>query len=136
MRERLLNPAEFWLPYPVATWAKNEQGYYQERRGGECTWMGATWIPTNYMVLHGLMLHGYRAEAEALAEKTFDMVLREATTREYYNGETGVGQGMCPFWGWSALGYVMTAEARTGYDPADPLRRTFETLDLPGLEIL
>ena len=136
VREHLLNPAEFWLPYPVATWAKNEQGYYQERRGGECTWMGATWIPTNYMVLHGLMLHGYRAEAEALAEKTFDMVLREATTREYYNGETGVGQGMCPFWGWSALGYVMAAEARTGYVPADPLRRTFETLDLPGLEIL
>ena len=70
------------------------------------------------------------------ALENVDMVLREATTREYYNGETGVGQGMCPFWGWSALGYVMAAEAKTGYDPADPLRRTFETLEMPGLEIL
>jgi len=45
VEEHILNPEEFWLPYPLATWAKSEPDYYQERREGECTWMGATWIP-------------------------------------------------------------------------------------------
>jgi len=129
VREHLMNPEEFWLPYPVATWAKNEVGYYQERKGGECTWMGATWIPTNYMVMHGLLLHGFTEEAKLLADKTFEMVLLENNTREYYNGETGVGQGLCPFWGWSTLGYMMPVEVRSGYDPSDLKRTTFETVD-------
>lgn len=129
VREHLLNPEEFWLPYPVATWAKNETGYYQERKGGECTWMGATWIPTNYMVFHGLWNQGFRAEARLLAEKTLELVLAESTTREYYNGETGAGQGLSPFWGWSSLGYVMALEERLSYDPTDLSRREFLTLE-------
>lgn len=51
--------------------------------------------------------------------KTFDLVLSEADTREYYNGETGVGLGMNPFWGWSTLGYFMPLEFEMGYDPTD-----------------
>ena len=120
VKEHLLNPREFWLEFPVATWAKNEPGYYQERKSIECTWMGATWIPTNYMVMHGLMRQGYRKEAQTLARRTFELVLLERTTREYYNGETGAGQGLEPFWGWSSLGYVMAYEAQHGYEPDDP----------------
>jgi len=29
------------------------------------------------------------------------------------NGETGSGQGLAPFWGWSSLGYVMKAEQKS-----------------------
>lgn len=119
VREHLLNPQEFWLPYPLATWAKNEEGYYQERIGNECTWMGATWVPTNYMVFHGLLNYGYREEAAILVESTYKMVMGESCTREYYNGETGSGQGLCPFWGWSTLGYIMPLELDIEYNPTD-----------------
>jgi putative isomerase len=125
VEEHILNPSEFWLPYPLATWARNEPDYYQERRGSECTWMGATWVPTNYMVFHGLLQYGYKDVARELADKTFRMVLQESATREYYNGETGSGQGLNPFWGWSTLAYLMPVEYQLGYDPTDLTRRDF-----------
>lgn len=125
VEEHILNPKEFWLPYPLATWAKSEPDYYQERRSGECSWMGATWIPTNYMVFHGLLKYGYKDAARELADKTFRMVLQESATREYYNGETGSGQGLNPFWGWSTLAYIMPVEYQLGYDPTDLTRRDF-----------
>ena len=65
------------------------------------------------------MKYGYKDVARELAEKTFDMVLSESTTREYYNGETGAGQGLNPFWGWSTLAYMMPVEYQLGYDPTD-----------------
>ena len=119
VREHLTNPDEFWLKYPVATWSKSEPDYYQERHVGECSWMGATWIPTNYMVFRGLVNMGFTEEARALAQKTFELVVSEADLREYYNGETGSGQGLAPFWGWSSLGYVMLAELETGKSNSD-----------------
>ena len=119
VKEHLLNPAEFWLPYPLATDAKTEPDYYQERKGDECNWRGTAWIPTNYMVFHGLLKQRYGEVAEELAYRTFEMVLSEADTREYYNAETGVGQGLNPFWGWSTLGYLMPLEYELGYDPTD-----------------
>lgn len=128
VKEHLLNPEEFWLKYPVATWAKNEPGYYQERKSIECNWMGTTWIPTNYMVFHGLLNHGYKDTARLLAEKTFELVISEGEIREYYNGETGNGQGLNPFWGWSTLGLMMPYEADTEYDPTDIGLKEFEVI--------
>ena len=129
VKEHLLNEKEFWLKYPVATWSRSEPDYFQQRKGGECTWMGATWIPTNYMVFRGLMNYGYTDVARELAEKTFELVASEADLREYYNGETGSGQGLCPFWGWSSLGYVMLYEAVSGHSHGEPGTRVFETFD-------
>ena len=117
VNEHLMNPDEFWLKYPVPSYAKTEADYYQLRRGDECNWCGPTWIPTNYMVFHGLMKQGFRETAKDLAYRTFDLVLGEETTREYYNAETGVGQGQNPFWGWSSLGYFMPFEYELDYDP-------------------
>ena len=81
--------------------------------------MGPTWIPTNYMAFHGLMKYGYKDAAKELAEKTFEMVLSEDATREYYNAENGCGMGLNPFWGWSTLAYFMPLECELGYDPTD-----------------
>lgn len=120
VEEHLTNRQEFWAEYPITSWAMNETGYYQQRRGGECTWMGACWVCINYMVMHGLVNYGYDALARELAESTYKMVLSEEDTREYYNAETGCGQGLNPFWGWSTLGYFMPLELETGYDPTDP----------------
>lgn len=129
IKEHLINKDEFWINYPIATWSKSEPDYFQEKKGNESTWMGATWIPTNYMVFRGLIDYGYIDIARALADKSFELVISEPFLREYYNGETGAGQGRSPFWGWSSLGYLMKAELETGICHSNPDCREFMTVD-------
>ena len=120
IKEHLLNPKEFWLNYPVSSYARTESDYYQGSLHGECNWRGSTWIPTNYMIFHGLLHYGYRDAARQLAERTYHMVLDvNPVTREYYNAETGAGEGLERFWGWSSLGCVMPLELELNYDPTD-----------------
>ena len=137
VREHLTNEETFWLPHPIATWSKQEPDYYQMRADHECTWRGACWIPTNYMVFQGLRRYGYDDIAEDLAYRTCAMALNEATTREFYNAETGTGQGLDPFWGWSSLAYTMPLEFEAGIDPttldADAPHRPL-LVELLGLE--
>jgi hypothetical protein len=118
INEHLLNENEFWLKYPIATYAKTEPDYYQ---GGnnECNWRGSSWMPMNYIVMHGLMHYGYQSVARDLAYKCYHLALDEnPNTREWFNGETGEGQGHV-FWGFSTLGYVMPLEWELQYDPMD-----------------
>lgn len=129
IKEHLLNPEEFWVKYPVATWSKSEPDYRQEKKGNESSWMGSTWIPTNYMVFRGLIRYGYLDIAKELADKTFELVASEVDLREYYNGETGAGQGLSPFWGWSSLGYLMKAELEAGFCHSDLKNKEFVTLE-------
>ncbi len=126
--EHLTNPNEFWLPHPIACWSKDEPGYYQQRKSDECNWMGTCWVPTNYMVFQGLRSYGYLDLANELAERTFAMVLSEETTREYYNAETGCGQGLNPFWGWSTLAYFLPLEFEYEYNPTDLNLKTLRPL--------
>ena len=126
VHEHLLNKEEFWLPYAVATYSKTEPDYYQGVRAGECNWRGTSWVPTNYMIFHGLLRYGFRGEARELALKSFDMALdRNKVTREFYDADSGEGNGMNPFWGWSSLAYVMIFDLEDNYDPtnlAGPVR--------------
>ncbi len=120
VREHLLNDNEFWLPYPIATYAKTEPDFYEGTTKGECNWRGNTWIPANYMIFHGLLKYGYEKEASELADKTYSLAMdKNAVTREYYDSENGQGYGMNPFWGWSSLAYVMPIEYKLRYDPTD-----------------
>jgi hypothetical protein len=120
VRDHLMNPEEFWLAYPVATYAKTEPDFYEGTVKGECNWRGSTWIPANYMIFHGLMKYGYDKEARELADKTLQLALdKNPVTREYYDSETGQGYGMNPFWGWSSLAYVMTLDSNFRYDPTN-----------------
>lgn len=120
VHEHLLNPKEFWLTYPIPSYAKTEPDFYQGTLHGECNWRGSAWIPTNYMIFHGLIRYGYDTEAQELAKRTLQMALeKNPATREYYNSETGAGYGMNPFWGWSSLAYVMPMEYELHYDPMD-----------------
>lgn len=121
INEHLTNEKEFWLKYPVATYAATEPEFYQGTRHGECNWQGTAWIPTNYMIFQGLRRYGHANIARELADRTFRMVLEEnANTREYFNSATGEGIGQNPFWGWSSLAYVMPLEMELNYDPTDP----------------
>lgn len=121
VKEHLINPSEFWAQYPVCTLSRDSTAYRQfgaQPPSGLCNWNGTTWIPTNYMVFHGLMDYGYRDIARALAEKTFELVyVRNERTREYYNADDGSGYGRNPFYGWSTLGYFMLLEYELNYDP-------------------
>ncbi len=119
VKQHLINPNEFWLKYPVSGYAKTEPDYYQGSKKGECNWKGSTWIPTNYMICHGLMDYGYKTLAETLASKTFELAINNPTTREYYNAETGEGVGLNPFYGWSSLAYFLPIEVKLNYSPTD-----------------
>lgn len=120
VHEHLLNPKEFWLNYPVATYAKTEPDFYEGTRKGECNWRGNAWIPANYMIFHGLMRYGYDDAAKKLALLTLRLALdRNPVTREYYDSDSGQGYGMNPFWGWSSLAYGMPLEYVLHYDPTD-----------------
>lgn len=119
IHEHLINPKEFWLKYPVASYARTEPDFYEGTKKGECNWRGCTWIPTNYMIFHGLVDYGFQDIARELAYKTFRMALDEnEVTREYYDSNTGKGNGMNPFWGWSSLAYAMPLEYEVHYNPA------------------
>jgi len=127
IHEHLLNPDEFWLAYPVASYAKTEPDYYQGSHN-ECNWRGSAWAPTNYMIFQGLRQYGYEAEARELATRLFNMaLLKNPVLREYYNAETGEGLGQTRFWGFTALYYGMLLESILGYSastldhPVEPI---------------
>jgi putative isomerase len=119
VQEHLTNPKEFWTKYPVPSYAISERDFYLGTKHGECNWHGNTWIPTNYMIFHGLVRYGFRQAAEQLAYDTLSLALANPTTREYYNSETGEGYGCDPFYGWSSLAYVMPFEFELNFDPTD-----------------
>lgn len=128
VKEHLINENEFWTPYPIATWSRSEPDYLPSRDNC-CNWMGATWIPTNYMVFRGLIDYGYTDIARRLTDKTFELVVSETDLREFYNAENGSGLGRFPFWGWSSLGYLMKAEVETGRSNSGLYTESFVTLD-------
>ena len=118
IEEHLKNPNEFWTKFPIACYAKTEPDYNQSAKDWGCNWRGTTWIPVNYMIMHGLIDYGYNDLAKELAQKTIDLVYKQNNKlREFYNGETGEGLGLENFWGWSSLGYMMPFEFEMNYSP-------------------
>jgi neutral trehalase len=128
--EHLLDPGEFWTKYPVASYAKSEPDYCPYSDGLYANWRGPNWIPTTYMIFHGLMKYGYFDIAKFLAYQTFDMVLhKNRNTREFYNAETGEGYNLDSFCGWSVLAYYMPLEFELLYDPTDVQNRCIFPLE-------
>lgn len=104
VREHLLNPNEFWTPYPVPSVAKSEPYYHPTDtplHKVKLLWRGPTWINTNWFIIKGLKKHGYGEIANEITTKTLEMV-EKSGFREYYNPETGEGYRRTDF-GWSTL---------------------------------
>lgn len=120
--EHLLNEKEFWRPYPIPALAATEPGYSEgflpNESTGWCNWRANTWIPTNYIAFQGLRSYGRNDVAELLAIKSFTLFDRGRFS-EYYTSDSGVGTGLKPFWGWSALAIFMPAEWIAGQDPTE-----------------
>ena len=70
IKQHLLNSEEFWLEFPIATYSKKEPDFTLEWDAGNCNWRGTSWIPTNYMIYHGLVNYGYEKIAKILVEKS------------------------------------------------------------------
>lgn len=115
--DHLFNPREFWTPYPVAALAKTEPWYSTKELPGDmgCNWRADVWMPTNYMIYHGLRFYGYNTLATILAKQT-EGLLHKSGDREYFSSETGEGQGSDPFWGWTLLGYFLPLEQHLSWD--------------------
>lgn len=120
VEKHLTNPGEFWRTYPIPALAASEPGYVEGFPEGHstgcCSWRAHTWLPTNYMIFHGLRDYGYHALALDLAQRSFKM-FRRGQFSEYYTSESGIGTGQKPFWGWSCLAFFMEAEAEYGVNP-------------------
>lgn len=113
----LFNPREFWSPYPIAALSKSEPWYstgYMPTDVG-CSWRANTWMPSNYMVYHGLKYYGYNDLSKLIAVQT-NQLIQKSGNREYYNSETGEGLGLNPFWGWSLLGHFFDVEEKMNKD--------------------
>ncbi len=96
VKEHLLNPGEFWTPYPIPTVAKSEPKF-----SPTAYWRGPTWVNMNWMHRRGLLRYGFRNEADQLLQKTTAAIGKNGF-REYYNPLTGEGLGARNF-GWSTL---------------------------------
>lgn len=116
----ILNPDEFWRSYPFPALAATEPGYSPVYLEGDigCNWRANTWVPTNYMIMHGLMDYGYMDIAKYIANKTRELVDKSGD-REYYLTDTGEGTGLNPFWGWSLLAYFMQEECDKNNNPME-----------------
>ncbi|HEX4048873.1 MAG TPA: trehalase family glycosidase [Elusimicrobiota bacterium] len=113
----LLNPAEFWSPNGVRTLSKDEALY----DAGAGYWRGPVWILSNYLMMHGLLNYGYRAQAAELAEKTRRLLVadfrKSGGMNENYDPETGAPDAAGHFVSWNLLAEHMKEEAASGADP-------------------
>lgn len=63
-------------------------------------WQGPTWINTNWLIIKGLENYGYQDEADALRQKTLEMVAKNGMS-EYFSPINGHPEG-APNFSWTA----------------------------------
>jgi len=101
LMRHLLNPEEFWAPYPVPAIPLNSPVKEPE---GHLVWRGRqTWIPTNWYLIKGLKeqakrfhSQSYEQVAQELTRRTLELV-SQSGFREYYDARTGKGEGALEF---------------------------------------
>ncbi|OGO51553.1 MAG: hypothetical protein A2148_01375 [Chloroflexi bacterium RBG_16_68_14] len=101
--EHLLSEQEFWLPYPVPSVAADEPTFNPAFRSPLASglWRGPTWIAVNWFIVQGLRKQGFYDVAQAVAERTGQLIERGGF-REFYHPYTGTPYGAEGF-GWSTL---------------------------------
>ena len=63
-------------------------------------WQGPTWINTNWLIIKGLENYGYQGEADALRQKTLELVAKNGMN-EYFSPINGQSAG-APNFSWTA----------------------------------
>jgi glycogen debranching enzyme len=103
VEEHLLDPGRYWLRYPPASVSAEEPSFEPGRGPGwkRRYWRGPTWVNAAWMLWLGLERLGYEDEAQHMADRLSEIVLREGL-REYYDPNTGEGLGAVDF-AWTSL---------------------------------
>lgn len=98
VEEHLLDPARYWLPYPVPSTSAEEPAFVPGRLGRFIPryWRGPTWLFSTVPILMGMQRLGYEDAARELVERTVELVRRSGFC-EYYDPFTGRGLGAWPF---------------------------------------
>lgn len=104
VREHLLNPQEYWLPFPLPSVAATEPAFNPDHPHG-FIWRGPTWVNSNWFLATALDRLGFAAEARHITARTQELILRQGF-RECYNPYTGEGQNAGSF-SWSTLAVDM-----------------------------
>ena len=87
---KITDPQKFWLSYPVPTVGRSE--YVFNPKESLLLWRGPVWPCTNWLVMEGLLKHGFKREAGAILDRWSEMCLQNGIW-EYYDPITGKGLG-------------------------------------------
>ena len=106
VREHLLNPREFAIPYPLPSVSADDPAFPKQRY-----WKGAVWPPLNYLVWLGLREAGFSGEAKDLAESSLRLFLGEWNRKGWVCENYSALTGTCddprlssdPFHSWGGL---------------------------------
>jgi len=90
LKKHLLNPKEFWTPYPVTSSSVDDDYFnaYAEWKGKRhsCPWNGRVWPMTNSHIVEGLGISARRFKDPILEEKTVEM-LEKFVKMMFYNSD-------------------------------------------------
>jgi len=124
LAQHVMNPAEFWAPFPVATVAQDEPAYTND------CWRGCTWASMNVLMYYCLGAYGFTEAQQLLARRTLEEIARwydhTGCLWEYYDsqGRTsppeldrkgapgekgGLGFGVIADLHWTAAAYIHIA---------------------------
>jgi glycogen debranching enzyme len=109
----LADPAVFGARYPVPSVPLGSRGFNPTRY-----WQGPTWVNMNWLIIDGLRRYGLTAEADALRQKTLELVAGSGFY-EYYHPVNGEPAGVRDF-SWTAALAIDLLEAPGPPDRAGP----------------
>jgi hypothetical protein len=109
VEQHLLDRERFWLPVAPPSVSATDPAFSTRDTvfpGLRLYWRGPTWVNSAWLVWLGLIRLGYAEQAEELARRTAEALLRSGL-REYYHPATAAGMGAKSF-GWSTLALELT----------------------------
>ena len=103
-------PDKFRLPFPVPSVARSDSAFNPRESG--LLWRGPMWPCSTWLIMEGLLKHGFRAEAKALLDRWIELYLQKGIW-EYYDPLSGEGLGQQDF-GMSTIIVDMIARLKMG----------------------
>ena len=103
MADQLSNRSSLLTPYPLPVVSNSAPTY-----NASLYWRGPVWININWITIFGLQKYGLEEEAAELRRKTMALIAKTDVLREYYNSQTGEGEGAQNFM-WTASLFVAMA---------------------------